>query len=1275
MEGVRGIESLATGDGRHHLSRTLGPVLLISMGYIDLGKWVATIDAGARFGYDLVILVLLFNLTAILCQYLSICIGMVTGKNLAEICREEYSPSICVVLGIQAGLSLLTAELTMLSGIAVGFNLVFEYDDPIAGLCFSSIVVNLLPYTMSYLGKRMAGTLNACIAGFALLCFVLGLLVSQPKIPVDMYAMFPKLSGESAYSLMALLGGNVIAHNFYVHSSVVQGQRQSTTLSLGALFHDHLFSILFIFTGVFLVNYVLMGSAAVESNNTLVAFQDAVDLINQMFMNPMAPIVFLVILIFSSHVISLTSIIGSHAILKNFFGINLPHSAHHLLLKAVAMVPTMYYAKVAGSEGIYQLLIICPVIQAMFLPSSVIPVFRVSSSRVIMSRYRISLYIEILAILAFLLMLFTNIIFAAEILFGDSTWTNNLKGNTGSPVVLPYAIVVLISCASITFTLFLAVTPLISASDEPETQELSEHSQREDPDTTYQREASNEHETQELSEHSQREDPDNTYHREELSLVEQKEENMTSTINAVPSVPSESYETSALEHNDFPDITVESDHGTQQLTACVPTIPEVAPSIKHEEPKSVHVVDWMEPVPKVCTATVVEQNTAENIKMKSTTSKHVKEEAGASVDYDTEASYNAEVGKSSENKVPPPISHDPASLTLSKGRDSDAGYHGGKLSRLPGLGRAARRQLAVILDEFWGHLFDYHGKITQEANAGGFNFLLGPYSKAVRTDNQAIEASKSPLMRDAMQGSATIQKSWDSHAKEVSSPGFKFGLQMGRVGSSSWSESMHLCNADIPKSTSTLFEQNTQFYSSYNVPSYPDSQFYQPATIHGYHLASSLKSMNASHSMRSSIPLDPRRLPRSSESAGSNYSDSVKYAGNRDVIGSQGAALQNTTMNCLNTTTMQRSYYNPASVNEIEGVGSSAYSKKYHSSPDISELIAASKNYLPNELNLGSAAGNRSYLSNLACERSQYLNLGSRFTAQFAPSEHSQPNFHRDTSSMQSSVNPSTKSLWAQQPFEQLLGVSRAELNKSEGNTDQRSSGVTKDDFSSAGYEAKFLQSIRFCIMKLLKLEGSGWLFKQNGGCDENLIDQIAAAERVSQNTTESQFSADLQLHSSDENLHPLRRNDNRDANCMSLLPKCGDDCVWQAPLIVSFGVWCIRQILDLCLVESRPELWGKYTYVLNRLQGILDPAFSKPRKPVKGCVCLQKVAKPTSGTFTTADMILEMIKDVEQAISNRKGRSGTAAGDVAFPKGKENLASVLKRYKRRLLNKTSAGQ
>uniref|UniRef100_A0ACD5X375 Uncharacterized protein n=1 Tax=Avena sativa TaxID=4498 RepID=A0ACD5X375_AVESA len=488
MDAAHGIESLA-GDGRHHLTRSLGPALLISVGYIDLGKWVAALDAGARFGYDLVLLVLLFNFAAVLYQYMCTCIGMVTGKNLAQISRQEYSRFICVGLGLQAALSLFTSELTMIAGIAVGFNLLFDIDDLITGLIFSCVVINLLPYLLTPRDKRMAGTLNACIAGFTILCFVLGLLISQPEIPLHVNVMFPKLSGESAYSLMALLGANVIVHNFYVHSSVVQVQRRSHVLNLSAMFHDHLFSILFTFTGVFLVNYVLLSSAAVESShNTFVTFHDAVELMSQIFTSPMAPLVLLAILLFSSHIISLTSVLASHAVTESFFGANLSLTVHHVFLKVLAMVPTIYCAKVAGSEGIYQLLILCPVIQAMLLPSSVIPVFRIASSRSIMGNYRISLYVEIFAFLAFLLMLFTNIIFVAEVLFGDSTWTNNLKGNTECPVIITHTVIVLMSCAAIAFALFVAVTPLKSASNEAETREFSMHSHREALDTSHHRE-------------------------------------------------------------------------------------------------------------------------------------------------------------------------------------------------------------------------------------------------------------------------------------------------------------------------------------------------------------------------------------------------------------------------------------------------------------------------------------------------------------------------------------------------------------------------------------------------------------------------------------------------------------------------------------------------------------------------------------------------------------------------------------------------------------------
>jgi ethylene-insensitive protein 2 len=226
---------------------------------------------------------------------------------------------------------------------------------------------------------------------------------------------------------------------------------------------------------------------------------------------------------------------------------------------------------------------------------------------------------------------------------------------------------------------------------------------------------------------------------------------------------------------------------------------------------------------------------------------------------------------------------------------------------------------------------------------------------------------------------------------------------------------------------------------------------------------------------------------------------------------------------------------------------------------------------------MGNAIGPQSYLSRLASERSQYKNSIARPAAPLAFDELSPPKLQSDIFSAQSSMSPSARSLWAKQPFEQLFGMSSAELSKGDFNLSGRSGGMAKDDFSYKESEMKLLQSFRFCVMKLLKLEGSGWLFKQSGGCDEDLIDRLAAAERLLlQGTTENQLlHGDLQQPSSDQ----------VDNQYMRTLPNCGEDCVWRASLVVSFGVWCIRRVLDMSLVESRPELWGKYTYVLNRLQ------------------------------------------------------------------------------------------
>jgi ethylene-insensitive protein 2 len=398
------------------------------------------------------------------------------------------------------------------------------------------------------------------------------------------------------------------------------------------------------------------------------------------------------------------------------------------------------------------------------------------------------------------------------------------------------------------------------------------------------------------------------------------------------------------------------------------------------------------------------------------------------------------------------------------------------------------------------------------------------------------------------------------------------------MGSSTWSRGMQLSNTQLQSSSNSMLEQRTRLNSNFGAPSYSDNnQFYQPATIHGYQLTSYLQ-MNANRNPYSSMPLDPQQLPKSSAPAAPTYVDSMMHSRNQNLLASLGATpSQIAATSRIGSMMTERSYYDPSIVDGSESAGSSAYSKKYHSSPDISAIIAASRTAMLNEAKMGGAIGSQSYLSRMASERSQYANSIARPAAPLAFHELSPPKLQSDIFSAQPSMSPSSRSLWAKQPFEQLFGMSSAELSKGDFNLPGRSGCMAKDDFSYKESEMKLLQCLRFCVMKLLKLEGSVWLFKQSGGCDEDLIDRVAAAEKLLlQGKTENQLlQGDLQQPSSDQ----------ADIQYMRTLHNCGEDCVWRASLVVSFGVWCIRRVLDMSLVESRPELWGKYTYVLNRLQ------------------------------------------------------------------------------------------
>ncbi|KAH9735136.1 ethylene-insensitive protein 2 [Citrus sinensis] len=1351
------------------------PVLLISIGYVDPGKWAVIIEGGAHFGFDLVALMLVFNFAAIFCQYLSARIAVVTGKDLAQICGEEYDKWTCVFIGVQTELSVILLDLTMVLGIAHGLNLLMGVELSTCVFLAAADAI-LFPFFAGQLENYKAKLLWICTAGIILLSYVLGVLISQPEIPLSVNGMLTKFSGDSAFSIMSLLGASMMPHNFYLHSSIVRRHQGQVNISKGALCHDHFFAILCIFSGIYMVNYVLMNSAAnlfYSTGLVLLTFQDAMSLMEQVFRSPVVPFAFVLVLFFSNQIIAVNWNLSGQVVLQDFLRLDIPGWLHHATIRIISIVPALYCVWTSGAEGVYQLLIFTQVMVAIMLPSSVIPLFRVASSRQIMGVHKISQYHEFLVLITFMGMLGLKLIFMVEMIFGNSDWVGNLRWNSGGTVALPFAVFLITTFTSLCLMLWLATTPLRSASSRNNAPDWSWEFQR--AETFTEREEDNSKEARYLVE-------------EPL----EKRESVASAGKSAESQPDASVTNFDL---DLPETIMESDQEIR-LAAIEENHPNIAfpsPTICFQEESASAVGSMSASTTGAKDVTGDDLLDGKSLKIKSAdpTVKTVPAEGDLRTEKDDDEADSwepeteletEESSKDAPESTSALMSDGPASLRSLSGKSDDGGSSVGSLSRLVGLGRAARRQLAGVLDEFWGQLYDYHGQITQEARAKKLDLVLGVDSKpaSLKIDTSAKEFSGCIPTVGRVPDSLLNSSLYDSPKHRVqNSMDSSYGVQRG--SSSLWSNQMQLLDAYAQNANHSVHDSGERRYSSLRIPSeasgerrysslripsedsgerrysslrFPledsgerrysslhipsedsserrysslhissedsserrysglgipsedsgerrysslrtapssDSWNYQPATVHGCDLA----HLSRMARDRNSDFLNGQRespAPKSPSLGPTNYMDSVAFAlgqklqNGRSTVQASGFQ-QNLAVSRNAQLQSERSYFDVSSSGPADSVSiPSSSAKKYHSLPDISGLsVPLREQFMSNKgARVDGSIAYKPSIGRPSYEPSLYSNPGSRAGTTLAFDELSPSKIYRDTFPMQLSSGLDTGSLWSRQPFEQFGVVDKS-----------KSSAISQEATSIADAEAKLLQSFRVCVVKILQLEGSEWLFRHNDGADEDLIDRVAAREKFLYEAETREKNQVVHMGEShyltyERKLGSTLKNDEASfTNFMvSSVPHCGDGCIWKVDLILSFGVWCIHRILNLSLMESRPELWGKYTYVLNRLQGVIDLAFSRPRSPMSACFCLQIPAvhqksspplsngmlppavKPAKGKCTTAAMLLDLIKDVENAISCRKGRTGTAAGDVAFPKGKENLASVLKRYRRRLSNK-----
>eukprot|EP00249_Psilotum_nudum_P015117 c25176_g1_i1 orf=304-1311(+) len=303
------------------LRPVLGPAFFIYLGYMDPGKWATAVEGGSRFGFELLWVLVLSILFATLLQALSSRLGLVTRRNLAQVCHDEYPEFMCYLLWLQCEFSIMVLELTMVLGVSIGINLLLGISF-IPCILLTTVAEVLFLVALSHVGMHKTQVLTASIIGAVLLCFVLDALHANATSTV-LLGMLPRLKGESLYTSLSIFGANIMPTSFYLCSMVIQAERKFQDLSARTLFSHNLIGVVLALVGTFLVNLavsVSAGSTFFNSGLVVITLQDAEAVLGQMLSDGVAPTAVVLALICASQFSTLSGTVSAQVALDGFVG-------------------------------------------------------------------------------------------------------------------------------------------------------------------------------------------------------------------------------------------------------------------------------------------------------------------------------------------------------------------------------------------------------------------------------------------------------------------------------------------------------------------------------------------------------------------------------------------------------------------------------------------------------------------------------------------------------------------------------------------------------------------------------------------------------------------------------------------------------------------------------------------------------------------------------------------------------------------------------------------
>ena len=381
-----------------------GPGYLVSIGYMDPGNWATDLAGGSQFGYALLSVILLSNLMAIVLQSLCVRLGVATGRDLAQCCRDRFSQRVSFILWILCEIAISACDLAELVGSAIALQLLFGI--PLAiGVCitaFDIIVVLLLQSKGFRYVEALVITLITVISG----CFVTELIFARPDFQAVGAGFVPQVqivqNPQMLYIAIGILGATVMPHNLYLHSAIVQTRRWQETaiqkweaIKFATLDSTIALSVaLFINAGIL----ILAASAFHFSGNRGVAeIQDAYKLLSPVLGAPLASILFGVALLASGQSSTLTSTMAGQIVMEGFLHIRLKPWLRRLVTRLVASVPALVTIVFLGEGSTSNLLILSQVILSLQLSFAVVPLVMFTSDRRLMHEYVNPRWLTVLA--------------------------------------------------------------------------------------------------------------------------------------------------------------------------------------------------------------------------------------------------------------------------------------------------------------------------------------------------------------------------------------------------------------------------------------------------------------------------------------------------------------------------------------------------------------------------------------------------------------------------------------------------------------------------------------------------------------------------------------------------------------------------------------------------------------------------------------------------------------------------------------------------------------